>query len=120
MREFLWSEEMADASVHCLLGVDWKDVLANTEFVKNRDGIEEVRNCHINVGTGKQLSIRECAEKIVREIGFRGRLLWDSTKPDGTMLKLTDVSKLHRLGWHHTIEIDEGIHRLFEWYKQGF
>ena len=119
MREFLWSEEMADASVHCLLNVDWKDVVENTEFRINHDGIKEIRNCHINVGTGKQLSIKECAEKIVEEIGFRGRLLWDDTKPDGTMLKLTDVSKLHRLGWHHTIEIDEGIHRLFEWYKQG-
>ena len=119
MREFLWSEEMADASVHCLLNVDWKDVVENTEFRINRDGIEEIRNCHINVGTGKQLSIKECAEKIVREIGFRGQLLWDETKPDGTMLKLTDVSKLHRLGWHHTIEIDEGIHRLFSWYQQG-
>ena len=119
MREFLWSEEMADASVHCLLNVDWKDVTEKTEFRVNRDGIEEIRNCHINVGTGKQLSIKECAEKIVREIGFRGQLLWDKTKPDGTMLKLTDVSKLHKLGWHHTIEIDEGIHRLFAWYKQG-
>lgn len=119
MREFLWSEEMADASVHCLLNVDWKDVTEKTEFRINRDGIEEIRNCHINVGTGKQLSIKECAEKIVREIGFRGQLLWDKTKPDGTMLKLTDVSKLHKLGWHHTIEIDEGIHRLFAWYKQG-
>ena len=119
MREFLWSEEMADASVHCLLNVDWKDVVENTEFRINHDGIKEIRNCHINVGTGKQLSIRECAEKIVEEIGFRGQLLWDDTKPDGTMLKLTDVSKLHRLGWHHTIEIDEGIHRLFAWYKQG-
>ncbi len=119
MREFLWSEEMADASVHCLLNVDWQDVVEKTAFVKNRDGIEEVRNCHINVGTGKQLSIKECAEKIVAEIGFRGKLLWDKSKPDGTMLKLTDVTKLHSLGWHHKIEIDEGIHRLFEWYREG-
>jgi len=119
MREFLWSEEMADASVHCLLNVDWQDVVEKTAFVKNRDGIEEVRNCHINVGTGKQLSIKECAEKIVTEIGFRGKLLWDKSKPDGTMLKMTDVTKLHSLGWHHKIEIDEGIHRLFEWYREG-
>ena len=119
MREFLWSEEMADASVHCLLNVDWKDVVEKTEFRVNHDGIEEIRNCHINVGTGKQLSIKECAEKIVKEIGFRGELLWDKSKPDGTMLKLTDVSKLHKLGWHHSIEIDEGIHRLFAWYQQG-
>lgn len=119
MREFLWSEEMADASVHCLLNVDFNDVVEKSDFVINHDGIKEVRNCHINVGTGKQLSIKECAEKIMKEIGFRGELRWDSTKPDGTMLKMCNVDKLHRLGWHHTIEIDEGIHRLYEWYLQG-
>lgn len=119
MREFLWSEEMADASVHCLLNVDFQDVIDNSDFVNNRDGIKEIRNCHINVGTGKEISIKEVAEKIVAEIGFKGQLRWDSTKPDGTMKKLCNVDKLHRLGWHHTIEIDEGIHRLYEWYLQG-
>lgn len=119
MREFLWSEEMADASVHCLLNVNFSDILEKSDFRFNRDGIKEVRNCHINVGTGKQLSIKECAEKIMAEIGFKGELRWDSTKPDGTMLKLCNVDKLHSLGWHHTIEIDEGIHRLYEWYLQG-
>ena len=119
MREFLWSEEMADASVHCLLNVNFSDILEKSDFVVNRDGIKEVRNCHINVGTGKQLSIKECAEKIMAEIGFKGELRWDKTKPDGTMLKLCNVDKLHSLGWHHTIEIDEGIHRLYEWYLQG-
>lgn len=119
MREFLWSEEMADASVHCLLNVDFQDVVDNSEFTVNRDGIREIRNCHINVGTGKQLTIKECAEKIMSEIGFKGELRWDRSKPDGTMLKLCNVDKLHRLGWHHTIEIDEGIHRLYEWYLQG-
>lgn len=117
MREFLWSEEMADASVHVLLNVDFKDTYDAS--AKNADGIVEVRNCHINVGTGKEISIRECAEKIMAEIGFKGELLWDASKPDGTLKKLTDVSKLHRLGWHHKIEINEGIHRLYEWYKQG-
>ena len=111
MREFLWSEEMADASVHVLLNVDFKDTY--------REGEKEIRNCHINVGTGKELSIREVAEKIVKEIGFKGELRWDATKPDGTMRKLTDVTKLHGLGWHHKVEIDEGIHRLYEWYKLG-
>jgi GDP-L-fucose synthase len=119
MREFLWSEEMADASVHCLLNVNFSDIVEKSDFRVNRDGIKEVRNCHINVGTGKQLSIKECAEKIMAEIGFKGELRWDSTKPDGTMLKLCNVDKLHSLGWHHTIEIDEGIHRLYEWYLQG-
>lgn len=111
MREFLWSEEMADASVHVLLNVDFKDTYG--------EGEKEIRNCHINVGTGKELSIREVAEKIVKEIGFKGELRWDATKPDGTMRKLTDVTKLHGLGWHHKVEIDEGIHRLYEWYKLG-
>lgn len=117
MREFLWSEEMADASVHVLLNVDFKDTYDPT--IKNADGITEIRNCHINVGTGKELSIREVAEKIMKEIGFKGELRWDATKPDGTLRKLTDVTKLHRLGWHHKIEIDEGIHRLYEWYLKG-
>ena len=111
LREFLWSEEMADASVHVLLNVDFKDTY--------KEGDKEIRNCHINVGTGKELSIRELAEKIVKEIGFKGELRWDATKPDGTMRKLTDVTKLHNLGWHHKVEIDEGIHRLYEWYLKG-
>lgn len=111
MREFLWSEEMADASVHVLLNVDFKD----TYVTSSRD----IRNCHINVGTGKEVSIREVAEIIMKEIGFKGILLWDSSKPDGTMRKLTDVSKLHSLGWHHKVEIDEGIERLYKWYLKG-
>ena len=71
------------------------------------------------LGTGKEISIREVAEKIMEEIGFKGELRWDSSKPDGTLRKLTDVTKLHGLGWHHQVEIDEGIHRLYEWYLQG-
>ena len=117
MREFLWSEEMADASVHVLLNVDFKDTYDTS--VKNADGITEIRNCHINVGTGKEISIREVAELIQKEIGFLGEIRWDASKPDGTLKKLTDVKKLHNLGWHHKIEIDEGVHRLYNWYKQG-
>ena len=117
MREFLWSEEMADASVHVLLNVDFKDTYDTS--VKNSDGITEIRNCHINVGTGKEISIRQVAELIMSEIGFKGELRWDSSKPDGTMKKLTDLSKLHSLGWQHKIEIDEGVHRLYEWYLKG-
>ena len=116
MREFLWSEEMADASVHVLLNVDFKDTYDPN--IKNADGITEIRNCHINVGTGKEISIRQVAELIQREIGFRGEIRWDSSKPDGTLKKLTDVNKLHNLGWHHKIEIDEGVHRLYLWYKK--
>lgn len=111
MREFLWSEDMADASVHVLLNVDFKDTYA--------PGTREIRNCHINVGTGKELSIRELAQKVISTVDFKGKLLWDTSKPDGTPRKLTDVSKLHSLGWHHKIEIDEGVRKLYDWYKQG-
>ena len=108
LREFLWSEDMADASVHVLLNVDFKDTYAPNS--------REIRNCHINVGTGKELTIRQLAEKVVSTIGFKGALRWDASKPDGTPRKLIDVSKLHSLGWHHQVEIDEGIQRLFDWY----
>lgn len=108
MREFLWSEDMADASVHILLNVDFKYTYNSQE--------KEIRNCHINIGTGKELSIKELAEKIKKEIDYKGEISWDNTKPDGTMRKLTDVSKLHSLGWTHKIDIDEGIHKLYTWY----
>ena len=111
LREFLWSEEMADASVHVLLNVDLKDTY--------KDGARDIRNCHINVGTGKEITIKEVAEKIMATIGFKGELRWDASKPDGTMKKLTDVTKLHNLGWHHKIEIDEGVRLLYDWYKKG-
>ena len=107
LREFLWSEEMADASVYIMEHVDFEDV-------RQKEG--EVRNTHINIGTGIELSIREVAELIRREIGFEGELRFNSSKPDGTLCKLTDVSKLHALGWRHTIEIEEGVKRLYEWY----
>ena len=125
MREFLWSEEMADASVHVLLNVDFKDISAlcttdaDGKAKMNADGITEIRNCHINVGTGKEISIREVAEKVMLETGYTGELRWDASKPDGTLRKLTDVTRLHNLGWHHKIEIDEGIHRLYRWYLKG-
>lgn len=110
-REFLWSEDMADASVHILLNVEFKDTYSSSE--------KEIRNCHINIGTGKEITIRELAEKIKKEIDYKGTILWNSDKPDGTPRKLTDVSKLHSLGWQHRVEIDEGIHRLTEWYKNN-
>lgn len=108
LREFLWSEEMADASVYVMEHVDFKDTY--------QPEAKEIRNCHINIGTGKEISIGEVANLIVKEIHYRGNLIFDSTKPDGTMRKLTDVSKLHALGWHHQIEIEEGVHRMYQWY----
>ncbi len=108
LREFLWSEEMADASVFVMEHVDFKDTY--------KEGSKDIRNCHINIGTGKEITIRQLAELIVGTVGYQGKLTFDSSKPDGTMRKLTDPSKLHALGWHHKIEIEEGVQRMYEWY----
>lgn len=108
LREFLWSEEMADASVFVMEHVDFKDTY--------KEGSKDIRNCHINIGTGKEITIRQLAERIVETVGYQGKLTFDSSKPDGTMRKLTDPSKLHALGWHHKIEIEEGVRKMYEWY----
>ena len=108
LREFLWSEEMADASVYVMEHVDFKDTF--------KEGAKDIRNCHINIGTGKEISIRGLAELIVKTVGYKGELFFNSYKPDGTMRKLTDVTKLHELGWHHQIEIEEGVERMYQWY----
>lgn len=110
LREFLWSEEMADASVYILEHVNFDDL-------KGASG--EVRNCHINIGTGKEISIGDLAQLIVRTVGYEGTLRFDASKPDGTPRKLCDVSKLHRLGWHHRIEVEEGVGKLYEWYRNS-
>ncbi len=107
MREFLWSEEMADACVHVMEKVDFSDVVK---------GEDEIRNTHINIGTGKEVSIKELAGLIKKVVGFNGEFYFNTDKPDGTMRKMTDVSKLHELGWVHKIEIDEGLDRLLRWY----
>ncbi len=108
LREFLWSEDMADASVHVLLNVSFSDLAA--------PGAKEVRNTHINVGTGIEHTIAQAADIVSRTVGFQGQILWDASKPDGTMRKLCDVSKLHSLGWRHTVELEDGVPRLYQWY----
>lgn len=140
LREFLWSEDMADASVHILLNVDFKDIIGIDKYSSvfygtatdgeiNRNNSEgrggaipslgEIRNCHINIGTGKELTIKELSELIVRTIDFTGIIVWDESKPDGTPRKLIDVSKLHSLGWTHKVEIEDGVQKLFSWYRQS-
>jgi GDP-L-fucose synthase len=69
------------------------------------------------VGTGKELTIRELAMLVVKTVDFKGQVEFDATKPDGTPRKLIDVTKLHRLGWTHKVEIEEGVEKLFQWYK---
>lgn len=107
LREFLWSEEMADASVFIMEKINFDDL-------KGSD--KEVRNCHINIGTGKELTIAQLAHLIAQEVGYKGPIRFNPAKPDGTKRKLTDVTKLHELGWHHQVEIEEGIKRMYAWY----
>ena len=140
LREFLWSEDMADASVHILLNVDFSDIIGIEKYSSVHYGIStngavdrnhsagrggaipslgEIRNCHINVGTGKELTIRQLSELVATAVDFKGDIEFDATKPDGTMRKLIDVSKLHALGWTHKIEIEDGVKQLFNWYRQS-
>ncbi|NYI50873.1 GDP-L-fucose synthase family protein [Macellibacteroides fermentans] len=107
LREFLWSEEMADASVFIMEKVDFADLKGTSP---------EVRNCHINIGTGKEISIGGAAQLIAQRVGYKGEIRFNADKPDGTMRKLTDVSKLNALGWRHQIEIQEGIDKMYSWY----
>jgi len=110
-REFLYSEDMADACVFLLENRDFKDTF-------NKDQ-KEIRNTHINIGTGIDISIKELAELIKDIIGFKGELVFNTNKPDGTMVKLTDPSKLHSLGWKHKVELKDGIKSMFDWYLKG-
>lgn len=109
MREFLWSEDMAEACVFLMEQINFDDL---------RPAEGEVRNCHINIGTGTDVSIAELASRIKEVVGYQGEIRFDRSKPDGTMKKLTDPSKLHRLGWHHKVELDEGLQRMFRWYQE--
>ncbi|MBU1658155.1 NAD-dependent epimerase/dehydratase family protein [bacterium] len=129
-REFLYSEDMADACVFLLETRDFTDVIGtdvltsaeNCKQALTSVASKEIRNTHINIGTGVDISIKELAETIKKIVGYRGELTFNDTKPDGTMLKLTDPSKLHSLGWKHTVELHDGIKIMHEWYlskKQG-
>jgi len=138
MREFLWSEEMAEACVYVIENINFSDlaqpprVISTTQEEKSVDKNDtvdakgsfdklrmtpETRNTHINIGTGKEVSIKQVAELIKEKVGFKGELYFNTSKPDGTMKKLTDPSKIHALGWHHKIEIDQGIEKMYHWYK---
>jgi len=120
-REFLWSEDMADACVFLMENIDFTDTISihqgkNTSCDTVAHKADEVRNTHINIGTGKDISIKELAETIKEKIGFQGDFYFNTDKPDGTLVKLTDPSKLHNLGWRHTINLDKGIETMYNWY----
>ncbi len=99
LREFLYVDDMADACVFLL---------------ENYDGEQ-----HVNIGTGKELTIKELAELVKKTVGFEGEIVWNSSMPDGTPRKLTDVTKLHELGWTHKVELQEGVKLAYEWFKEN-
>lgn len=107
MREFLWSEDMAEACIFVMENVDFKDLTI---------GMQEIRNTHINIGTGKDISIIDLAYLIANTIGYNGDIIFDTNKSDGTMKKLTDVSKINALGWRHNMEIEDGVKAIINWY----
>jgi len=118
MREFLWSEDMADACVFLMETHDVDNPRNPKQSAQSVPSKESVAATHINIGTGKEISIAQLANTIKERIGFKGDLVFNTSKPDGTMRKLTDVSKLNALGWKHSIELKEGIERMYKWYLQ--
>lgn len=131
-REFMYNEDMADACVYILENVDWcsgywcngnqitqptNNQYTNYKSTNNQYTNQPPTNTHINIGTGKDISIKELAELLKDMVGFKGKLVFNQNKPDGTMLKLTDTTRLNSLGWAHRVELEEGVRRVYEWYK---
>ena len=114
-REFLFSKDMADACVFLMENTSFQEIVSqiNPGAGKYR---KEIRNTHINIGTGDEISIRELAEKIKTLVDFEGDLYFNTEKPDGTMRKLTDPSKLKKLGWSYETILDEGLKEVYDWY----
>lgn len=110
LREFLWSEDMADACVYTMEHIHFRDLIENNQ---------EIRNCHINIGSGEEISIAGIAELVKETIEYKGDIKFNPEKPDGTMRKLMDSSKLNRLGWQHKVHIEKGVEKLFQWYIQS-
>lgn len=96
LREFLYVDDMADACIYLL---------------EHYDGEQ-----HVNIGTGKEITIRELAELVKKTVGYEGEIVWNRDMPDGTPRKLTDVSKLHGAGWHHKVELEEGVRLAYDWF----
>jgi GDP-L-fucose synthase len=130
-REFLYSEDMADACVFLMENRDFKETLHSLHSLRvtnprhpepslchpeRSEGSQEIRNTHINIGTGEDISIKELAYLIKEIVGYEGELYFNTDKPDGTMIKLTDPSKLHALGWKHKVELSDGIKSMYDWY----
>jgi GDP-L-fucose synthase len=113
-REFMYNDDMADACIYLMENRDFQDLTRHSR--ENGNPSPEIRNTHINIGTGEDISIADLALLIKNIVGFTGELIYNTSKPDGTMVKLTDPSKLHALGWKHKVQLEEGIKRVYTWY----
>lgn len=111
-REFVHSQDLADACIYIMQNIDFKDLY-------DKDS-KEIRNTHINVGTNKDLSIRDLAELIKKIVAYEGKLKFDTLKPDSSMNRLLNCSKIHSLGWKHKIDLEQGIQMMYEWYKTTY
>ncbi|MDU7947263.1 MAG: GDP-L-fucose synthase [Clostridium sp.] len=100
LREFLYSEDMADACIY---------------LMENYEG-----NDFFNIGTGKEITIKGLAELIKEVVGYEGEIVWDSSKPDGTPRKLLDVSRLESQGWKYKMELKDGVKEAYEWYLENY
>lgn len=109
MREFLWSEDMAEACVFVMQHINFKDCTSH---------LDEVVNTHLNIGTGEDIAIKDLAFLIKDILDYKGDFIFDSTKPDGTLKKLTDSSKINALGWKHSMNLRDGIASLYNWYLE--
>jgi GDP-L-fucose synthase len=108
MREFLHVDDMAAASIHVM----------ELNAASYQDNTQPMLS-HINVGTGEDCTIKELVETVAKVTGFQGKIVWDSTKPDGAPRKLMDVSRLHALGWKHTYNLENGLANAFQWFLEN-
>lgn len=106
LREFMWSEDMAEACIHIMQNINFLDLTVGNE----------IRNTHINIGTGEEISIANLAALIASEVGFQGNIVFNQDMPDGTPRKLTDITKLKSLGFQHQMNLQKGIQQLIYWY----
>lgn len=113
MRELLHVDDMADACTYIMEKVDFNDIL-------KKRGLEgEIRNTHINIGTGSEISIAELANLVKKVVGFDGSIRFNPDKPDGTLRKLTDTTQINNLGWKHKTPLEDGIRTMYNWYQSN-
>lgn len=109
-RELMHSDDMAEACIYVMNNVEFSDV--------SKD-MKEVKNTHINLGTGTDISIKDLAYSIKEAVGFEGEIEFDTSKPDGTAQRTMSVEKVNKLGWKHKIDLENGVHEMIQWYKEN-